>query len=48
MSAIFVYICLCVVELIGAHMALKAAPKPLKEYDNENDPFQMLFRQKAD
>jgi hypothetical protein len=48
MSGIFAYICLCVVELIGENIALKAAPKPLKEYDNEKDPFQMLFRQKAD
>jgi hypothetical protein len=46
MSGIFVLIFLCALELFGAHIALKASPKSLKEYYNKNDPFQMLFRQK--
>jgi hypothetical protein len=43
MSGIFIYLFLCLIEFIGAHMALKVNPKSEQEYYNENDPFRTFF-----
>jgi hypothetical protein len=43
MSGIFLYFFLCLIELLGAHIACKVNPNPEKEYYNENDPFRTFF-----